>query len=532
VALVALTLCLLAAGREARADDLLVMPYACTMAGGQPVLTRGPEQSHRIIGARNERKFTACSPVNPDMCRTWTVHRFDLDCDGARVPWVSVVAATNEGSRRAWLLDGRLVLRMGPLWSLAPDDPCAREGRPEEGFGYRRMRRLCADRLAGAPPPVVEMPFGYAPMLGVDGFFVKATPGIGAAPPPLPPVVAGPPARATGAEPPSQQSTAAEAQPPRPAPAREPVSREPVLREPPAAPSAAPPKVPPQLSQPASPAASEGPKAPNLGPRPAEIPSPTPKVAANAPPSPSVAAAHQVPPATVGATPPGSEAQKAAPAAPATVAPEPAPAPRSAASPSPPKPVQKQIEEQAPPPKQADEPKGGASGLSLLGALRTTTVGAIVAFAGLAVGLLTAFALARRSEHAHHASRRRRDLAAVSLDAKRGKPQARIGDARGHLPPNAAGSAMGREPGRRAAAGAAAELGDRMPSTRSEAYQVLGIGVAPSASEAAIKKVVDALRVTWHPDHAKDEADRALRELRSKQINAAWELLRGQRAEV
>ncbi|MBO0763646.1 MAG: hypothetical protein J2P50_03510, partial [Hyphomicrobiaceae bacterium] len=97
----------------ASADELLVMPYACTMVGGQPVLTPGPEQSHHIIGARDQRKFNACSPVNRDMCRQWTVHRFDLDCDGARVSWVSVVAATNEGARRAWLLDGRLVLRMG-----------------------------------------------------------------------------------------------------------------------------------------------------------------------------------------------------------------------------------------------------------------------------------------------------------------------------------------------------------------------------------------------------------------------------------
>ena len=38
--------------------------------------------------------------------------------------------------------------------------------------------------------------------------------------------------------------------------------------------------------------------------------------------------------------------------------------------------------------------------------------------------------------------------------------------------------------------------------------------------------------MSWHPDLAKDETDRALRELRSKQINAAWELLQGQRAEV
>ena len=49
---------------------------------------------------------------------------------------------------------------------------------------------------------------------------------------------------------------------------------------------------------------------------------------------------------------------------------------------------------------------------------------------------------------------------------------------------------------------------------------------------AALKKIVDGLRQSWHPDLARDDADRALRELRSKQINAAWDLLQSQRAEV
>src|SRR5690606_20365965 len=101
-----LALAALLSPAAAGADELLVMPYACTTVNGQPVLTPGPQQSHRIVGQRNQRKFTACSPVNPDLCRNWTVHRFDLDCDGKRVSWVSVLAATDEGNRRAWLLDG------------------------------------------------------------------------------------------------------------------------------------------------------------------------------------------------------------------------------------------------------------------------------------------------------------------------------------------------------------------------------------------------------------------------------------------
>ena len=65
---------------------------------------------------------------------------------------------------------------------------------------------------------------------------------------------------------------------------------------------------------------------------------------------------------------------------------------------------------------------------------------------------------------------------------------------------------------------------DKTPSSQAEAYRVLGLNA--DAPPAAIKKLVDALRMTWHPDHARDEADRKRRESRMKQINAAWDLLR------
>jgi hypothetical protein len=526
--LLALAALLVPAGSGARADELLVMPYACAMVGGQPVLTPGPEQSHRIIGPRDQRKFNACSPVNRDMCRQWTVHRFDLDCGGARVPWVSVVAATNEGTRRAWLLDGRLVLRMGPRWSLRPDDPCAREADPDDRAGYRHMRRYCSDQLALAPPAVVEMPFGYAPMLGIDGIFVKTAPGASSGP--LPPVSAAPPMpKSALAEPPQELFPSSE--PPAAEVPREPAFREPSVRTAPAVPPPAPaaaPKVaaPPPVSAPPPPAvepprapppaparavaAAEAPKSPpaeakpappgpNLGPRPI------------APPKPAPAAATSSPSRTAGAEDKTSGSGSTIASKPETSGAPPKDAPRSA----------------------APGPHDGGSGVSLLGAFRATTTGAMVAFAGLALGLLTAFALARRREHAQDARRRPRDLSAVSLDGRRGKPPARVAaSSRGTLAPNAAPPAQAPAPAQTAASSPLAEMGDRMPRTRAEAMQVLGMGVAPSATEAALKKIVDGLRQSWHPDLAKDDADRALRELRCRQINVAWDLLRGQRAEV
>jgi hypothetical protein len=62
-------------------------------------------------------------------------------------------------------------------------------------------------------------------------------------------------------------------------------------------------------------------------------------------------------------------------------------------------------------------------------------------------------------------------------------------------------------------------------TTRLEAYAFLGVNA--SASEAALKRAVNALRECWHPDLATGEEDRRLREIRIKQINVAWDLITG-----
>lgn len=69
--------------------------------------------------------------------------------------------------------------------------------------------------------------------------------------------------------------------------------------------------------------------------------------------------------------------------------------------------------------------------------------------------------------------------------------------------------------------------GPAAPASIFDAYRVLGINA--DAPAAAVKKLVDALRVTWHPDLARDETDRRNREERMKQINAAWDIIKAQR---
>ena len=67
-----------------------------------------------------------------------------------------------------------------------------------------------------------------------------------------------------------------------------------------------------------------------------------------------------------------------------------------------------------------------------------------------------------------------------------------------------------------------------MPQSSAEAYRVLGIN--SDAAPQVAKKLVDALRMSWHPDHARDEHDRLGREQRMKQINAAWDLIKARRS--
>ncbi len=255
------------------------MPYSCAMVGGQPLLTRAPEQGHRIIGRREQRAFSACSPANPQMCRNWTVHRFDIDCEGTRVSWVNVVAAVaaEYGTGQAWSENGRLLLRMPRNWSFEPDDPCARPPGLEDRFLFGRMRRYCNDRSTLAPP-VVEMPAGFAPMLGMDAIFVQSAPGpvaSHAAPAPVPSYappaepqatvpVPSPPTKVTRAEPLPRPESApqgrGEAQP-TDAPAK--------VEAPPHTQAVPQPPVPAAKPVPAAPPAAQAAKPPQAAPLPA-----------------------------------------------------------------------------------------------------------------------------------------------------------------------------------------------------------------------------------------------------------------------
>lgn len=78
--------------------------------------------------------------------------------------------------------------------------------------------------------------------------------------------------------------------------------------------------------------------------------------------------------------------------------------------------------------------------------------------------------------------------------------------------------------------GASAPRDIALPQTLQDAYDILGLN--SEAAPNVAKKLVDALRMTWHPDFARDEQDRQQREARMKQINAAWDMIKCQTAQA
>jgi hypothetical protein len=482
----------------AQADELLVMPYSCTMIAGRPMLRPAQQQGHRVIGARVERVFRACSPANPGFCRQWTVHRFEFDCGGSPAPWIVAVAAAEEARGDVWLQDGRLHLRMPPDWSMAPDDPCAAAFQGGERWRQRRLSRYCAERAAIVPPPVVAFPATFAPTLGIDAIFVPA------------PVAQSQPRTL-------DQASGAGAK----------VTEAPAARMPEPGPKVA-------AAQEQAPSAARKAVESGADPwavKPAEA---TPKVAVTPeppPPSKKPSDGQASPPrASAPASGPpnvkiinrdweSAPAQGESKAAPASAGQQPAgrtdSAPSGFAEPR----VKADARlvtgstSKAEPSALAPEQHGLSPSLTAI----SIGLGLLMLSIGLAI------ALARRREHAELAAATSRDIATVAFAGESARRALTVLQGKGQGAPKTAIPPELRP--------AATVVGSgRMPETREEALQVLGMGVAGDTGLPAIKKVVDGLRMSWHPDYAIDRADREARELRLKQINAAWQVLGGNRA--
>lgn len=524
-------------GCGALADELFVMPYSCRVAGGRPVLTPSDDQGHPVIGRRDQQEFRACSPVNPRLCRRWNVHRFDLDCGGVRVPWVEVAAAA-EGARdgRAYVSGGRLELEMPAQWSLPPDAPCARMEPSEGGWDDGGFRRFCAERLAGVRPITVEMPRGFAPMLGIDGIFVadKSPRAMADVPPRAMPDAASP--RSAHREP------EAKIAPAKPAPAKAAPAKPPAESEPPSTSgettTAFEPPIPEPVRKPAREATGSVQPAPQPEPPKADAPKTEPPKAGTSSAGGAIAGAGPVIPKMIngesasradapletGATgsAPSSAPAAPTPSTPAASSPPASDAPQTVAqSQAPPDPVAAAGQPSLP----SDPGISAAIPVELVGGPADDDTVAIAAGA-LAVFILLTLAAVLWRKRTRSASAFSRDIAAVSFDKR--APKDEQVPTLSALPVVTASSAA-RHDLEPSLSTPPAPWGDAIPRTREEAMRVLGMGIAPDVNEAAIKKIIDGLRLSWHPDHASSPADRVTRELRLKQINVAWDIITGQR---
>jgi len=469
-----------------------VMPYSCGFEGSRLVVQPGAGQSYEVIGARAQQPFTMCQP-DGNRCTTTTVHKFAIDCGGVRVPWMRVVAALPvPRPQRRWIDRGRLQI-------VRPEDPGA---APPPCTDRQRARGDCLPWKSAPRLIRIEMPAGYAALSDARAR-IESVPATTAAP---------------GA----------------PVTIERPAD---VARQPAPAPTMAAP----------GPAVSSAPAVVVPG-APSQTLAPTQTLAASqSAGEPSTGAGSQwvavieakdlseePEPSAQGWTSPwgllgGLAAAFAAVAAlgawgwrlPADT--------RNALMVD----VYRRsvrarvrlavaarwLWEQARPAPVASLAERPAEEDQALAHAAWTAAALLDQIDGLVHSLEAGTPLREVLQDELHAiSQRLMATRAAALDgAGAGKAAAQFRSLVREL-----------ERVKRIAEGAAASLsGSRqnlaMPTTKSEAYQMLGVN--PDVSDGILKKLVDALRMTWHPDHARDDHDRAEREARIKQINVAWEII-------
>jgi hypothetical protein len=581
------------AALPAAAGDVIIMPFSCTLSNGKPVLTPTRDvEAHRVLGPREQRKVKTCSTVDPKRCRQWTAFKFDMDCGGARVAWMQVYANASEHTRRRVTeAGGSLRVADTPQRSRRVDDMCAR--RMSDNMEWWSVNEICDQASPLNAPTSTDMPAGFAPMVGLDasvlpedalrsrsqrlalakagevrasteehgdaeaakakreagtdstaaanaGERAESEPKIAATrrsdgdvPKPSavqrPAEVVVPEARAP--EPSAQSSTAAATEPDAGLAATTPAQSVPAAADAAGSPTpvsgAATAAATVSIINKAAPAPGEGAAdhAQAAGSsRPAREPAIAAKTDRLAPTDDHNAKSESEVPTRL-AMAPASHNE--------TVVTKRGDVPEQVA-------VVPAIDD-----KRADEATAGSPGVT--GSIereaaaesetpaepKASVLGFAIAGFATAAMVMTALVLnwlyrtpakdgagVRAAAGANPAESDVSQGAVATGGSGVLVPVARSVPMRTRGPSRVAPSALGDRAG----------LGDRMPSSRPEALAVLGMGVVNDGNLASLKKIIDGLRMNWHPDLAQDDGDRLTREVRLKQINAAWEILQGAEA--
>ncbi|MGZ5890311.1 MAG: hypothetical protein ACXWJS_06935 [Hyphomicrobium sp.] len=474
-----LLLLALATSGPALATERLTMPFNCQFDGERVQMRPSEDRSYEVYGRHERDIYTACSPVDPTRCRSWHMHRFDFSCSGVRVPWIDAAAAGARAiGRDAWVEGGSFHLAMGPMWTN--DRPTF--GRP----GWWRNRYQRNDYGADDGARVVTLPPGYAPALGIPVMFT-GTPEDEVA-------QAFPPATVTRTAPPAHEKI-------------------------PALPERAPRK---QEAPPASVPAAVATTAPAAAPAPATQVAAI-RDAANAAPAAAVPGSSVTP--TIINGPGAASGPAASPSPPLanwpakSASPDEKPELRVAASET--TSAETAAKDASTAPVAGPAPTETASLPTPAAYDQKTTVmlaaaaAVLLSITGLAVSALWSWA--RGPKRLPPPSTR--DIASISLDGAPKGTSVSLSPHVGAAPP-AVQAPPQLLPGN---AGLVSPDDLPMPTTYAEALELLG--AAPDASLAAVKKIVDGMRQSWHPDLARSEADRRVRQRRMQQINVAWDLV-------
>lgn len=545
-------LILLGSLRPASAEHVS-MPFQCKLERGRVTLVPAAERTYEVLGPHRQQPHLFCAARDERKCRPRTVHRFDVMCGGMRTPWVSVAAAaTRLLGHESWIESGRLNVVVG-VGTAQVRSECGDTSWPRsltQAFASSpSFDRPCNPRIAerGAPR-VITLPPGFAPLTELGARLVD-TPVR-----PQPPIaVAALPAPAPSTGPAPQASQA------------------------------------PHVAQAAQAIHAPLPVTPSL-PSVASAGNPAPDgivvaAASVAPPAAEAQKVLPVPPLLLHSdvaemVHPGTAVS------PSTVAAAGQPtAPEKAESPGDTARVSRWMlavrRDESPTAAlfRLRAELGPEHWLFLLGLLSATLAIGGITIRSVARGTAAALRRRRSSQSIDHLVRRAslvnlddpdervladlrstadqlRNNAEDLLDELHSAPPLR-GVLRQEVDliaqrlsevPRSNGVVGPRQIRQRyqggirelhrvikIAEGAAASFSagavrPKVPTSREEAYDMLGVN--DSIGEATLKKLVDALRLSWHPDHARDDIDRERREERIKQINVAWDLITGKRIAV
>jgi hypothetical protein len=152
---------------SAEARERLVMPFDCGVEGGEVRLSPAAEKSYRIVGDRDEQSVTTCTPATSAGCRTVMVHRFTISCHGGAVAWMRIAAAIRSAAaNRAWIEDGRLNLVM-PARGTPDTAASCFDAQAHGASGLKRRVVLARDCLPWRRAASFEhlvLPTGFAPV--------------------------------------------------------------------------------------------------------------------------------------------------------------------------------------------------------------------------------------------------------------------------------------------------------------------------------------------------------------------------------